>query len=106
MGKALVTFSDVSFAYEPHLPTVFEHVSFAVAKESLTVMVGPSGCGKSTLLRLASFLDAPQSGIVGNTARTRMVFQGAALLPWYTARENVEIGLSGHLYFSDMTAGL
>lgn len=95
MGKPLVTFSDVSFAYEPHLPTVFEHVSFAVAKESLTVMVGPSGCGKSTLLRLASFLDAPQSGIVGNTARTRMVFQGAALLPWYTARENVEIGLTG-----------
>jgi NitT/TauT family transport system ATP-binding protein len=95
MEKSLVTFSDVSFAYEPHLPTVFENVSFNVPKESFMVMVGPSGCGKSTLLRLASFLDIPQSGTVSNTARTRMVFQGAALLPWYTARENVEVGLTG-----------
>ena len=93
--KPLVTVSAVSFAYEPHLPPVFEKVDFAVSEGSFTVLVGPSGCGKSTLLRLISSLDMPQSGRVVNTARTRMVFQGAALLPWYTARENVEIGLTG-----------
>jgi NitT/TauT family transport system ATP-binding protein len=95
MEHPLVTFSKVSFAYEAHLPQVFENVSFSVPTDSFTVLVGPSGCGKSTLLRLASFLDIPQTGVVSNSARTRMVFQGAALLPWYTARENVEIGLTG-----------
>ncbi len=95
MEKSLVTLTNVSFAYEPHLPTVFEKVDFSVKEGSFTVLVGPSGCGKSTLLRLISSLDIAQSGRVVNTARTRMVFQGAALLPWYTARENVEIGLTG-----------
>lgn len=95
MSKPLVTLSDVTFSYEPHLPTVFEKVDFSVSEGSFTVLVGPSGCGKSTLLRLMTSLDTPQSGRVTNTARTRMVFQGAALLPWYTASENVEIGFTG-----------
>lgn len=95
MSKPLVSFTDVSFSYEPHLPPVFEHTSFTLPEGSFTVMVGPSGCGKSTLLRLCSHLDTPQKGKVENTARTRMIFQSAGLLPWYTARENVEIGLSG-----------
>ena len=97
MEKSLVAFDQVTFAYEQHLPPVFVDVSLMVAPESFTVIVGPSGSGKSTLLRLCSFLDLPQSGHIKNEARTRMIFQGAALLPWYTTLQNVLIGMTGML---------
>jgi multiple sugar transport system ATP-binding protein len=66
----------------------------------LVVVVGPSGCGKSTALRLVAGLDEPTSGqvIVDGKDVTHlppqdrdvaMVFQGYALYPHLTARENI-----------------
>jgi sulfonate transport system ATP-binding protein len=74
------------------MPAVLHAVSFALAPGTFTVIVGSSGGGKSTLLRLAAGLDAPTAGIVKNGARTRMIFQNAALLPWLSALDNVLIG--------------
>jgi multiple sugar transport system ATP-binding protein len=71
-----------------------------VESGELLVLVGPSGCGKSTALRLLAGLDTPDAGSIridGNdVSRTppqdrdvAMVFQGYALYPHLTARENI-----------------
>ena len=90
--EPILSFDSVSFAYSPHMPAVLRDVSFALMPGTFTVIVGPSGGGKSTLLRLVSGLDTPTSGTVTNKARTRMIFQNAALLPWLSALDNVLIG--------------
>ena len=58
-------------------------------------LVGASGCGKSTLLNLVCGLDAPSVGTVELPAggRPTLLFQEAALFPWLTATENVELPL-------------
>ena len=81
--------------------TALENVSFELPRGGFLAILGPSGCGKSTLLRVVADLVAPSSGEVslfGDTpaeVRRRrdigFVFQDAALLPWRTARENVEL---------------
>ncbi|ADG98086.1 ABC transporter related protein [Segniliparus rotundus DSM 44985] len=78
-----------------------DELSFEVAAGEFFVLVGPSGCGKSTLLDLLSGLLAPTSGalslngeaITGPGLDRGVTFQQYALLPWRTARGNVELGL-------------
>jgi NitT/TauT family transport system ATP-binding protein len=93
--KTALSFTRVSFRYDLTSPTVLEHVSFALAEGSFTSIVGPSGEGKSTILRLGIGLEKPVYGAVENTAKTRMVFQNGALLPWRTVLENVLLGFTG-----------
>jgi multiple sugar transport system ATP-binding protein len=79
-------------------------VSLAVEKGELVVVVGPSGCGKSTTLRIIAGLEEAESGVVriggksmaGVAPQERdvaMVFQGYALYPTMTVRENIEFPL-------------
>ena len=78
-------------------------VSFDLPRGGFLSILGPSGCGKSTLLRVAADLVAPSSGSVSLFGRSPsearrardlgFVFQDAALLPWRTVRENVELPL-------------
>src|SRR3954467_1179583 len=79
-------------------------VSFAIEKGELMVVVGPSGCGKSTTLRIVAGLEEADSGVVriGGKAMNKiapqdrdvaMVFQGYALYPQMTGRENIEFPL-------------
>ena len=79
-------------------------VSFAVKKGELLVVVGPSGCGKSTTLRIVAGLEEADGGDVrigGKSMRgvppqdrdVAMVFQGYALYPQMTVRENIEFPL-------------
>jgi ABC-type lipoprotein export system ATPase subunit len=89
------------------LPTT----SVAFGARRFHVVTGPSGSGKSTLLRLVSGLDRPTEGRVvtlGNdlstldrdglarlrAARIGIVDQVRDLVPFLTARENVELGLA------------
>ena len=78
-------------------------VTLALAPGEVLAVVGPSGSGKSTLLRLLTGLLAPAEGSVWIDGRdvTRvaperrpvaMVFQGFALLPHLTVRDNVGFG--------------
>lgn len=77
--------------------TVFEHVSFALARGEIVSLVGPSGCGKSTLLRAIAGLDKDAGGAVlideqvqrGLSAKVGMIFQEPRLLPWLTVADNI-----------------
>jgi NitT/TauT family transport system ATP-binding protein len=65
-------------------------------------LVGVSGCGKSTLLSIIAGLQDPDEGTVvaggrpvtGPGRDRGVVFQQATLLPWLTARKNVEFALA------------
>jgi NitT/TauT family transport system ATP-binding protein len=68
-------------------------VTLTVRRGEFVCLVGASGCGKSTLLNLLAGLDRAQSGTMEVAGRVSLLFQDAALFPWLTARENVELAL-------------
>jgi NitT/TauT family transport system ATP-binding protein len=77
------------------------NVSLTIERGTFVSLLGPSGCGKTTLLRIANGLVRPSRGevvidgvrITGPSADRAMVFQEFNLLPWRTARRNVEMPL-------------
>ena len=80
-----------------------ENLSLTVEEGEFVSIVGPSGCGKSTILNIvASFIDAT-SGVVKVGGKSHddkvpdglgYIFQKDTLLPWYTVRKNVGLGLA------------
>lgn len=80
---------------------VLDNVSLEVYAGELLVVVGRSGCGKTTVLNVFAGLIQPSGGdvtVCGTKpvqARKDMAYMFArdALLPWRTARGNVEYGL-------------
>ena len=102
-GASAVACRNVSmrFVTDRRTVTALENVSFAVERGGFLSLLGPSGCGKSTLLRIVADLIAPTTGQVSvfglspQDARQQrslgFVFQDAALLPWRTALQNVEL---------------
>jgi NitT/TauT family transport system ATP-binding protein len=68
-------------------------VSLQVQRGEFVCIVGASGCGKSTLLSLVAGLDRPTGGDLHVRGRVAMMFQEAALLPWRTTVQNVELAL-------------
>jgi NitT/TauT family transport system ATP-binding protein len=77
-------------------------VSLTVEQGEFVCIVGPSGCGKSTILNMIAGFTSPTAGrIEVNGARASgnvpdalgYIFQKDTLLPWYTVRQNVGLGL-------------
>ncbi len=76
-------------------------VSLSIETGTFVSLLGPSGCGKTTLLRIANGLIRPAQGqvsidgkrVTGPSADRAMVFQEFNLLPWRSARRNVEMPL-------------
>ncbi|MFC9440049.1 ABC transporter ATP-binding protein [Nocardia sp. NPDC057030] len=81
--------------------TAIQDISLDLRDGEFLVLVGPSGSGKSTLLDLLGGLSKPTAGeilldgkpITGPGLDRGIVFQQYALLPWRTARGNIEFGL-------------
>jgi multiple sugar transport system ATP-binding protein len=84
---------------------VLDDVTLDIGADEFLVVLGPSGCGKSTLLRAIAGLESIDSGSIeiDGTRVDRlppgkrgvaMVFQGYALYPHMSVRENIAFGLN------------
>jgi NitT/TauT family transport system ATP-binding protein len=83
-----------SFGIGAGAVTALRNIDLEVQPGEFVCLLGASGCGKSTLLNLVADLDKPTVGEVQiGTARPSFMFQEAALLPWLTARRNIELAL-------------
>jgi NitT/TauT family transport system ATP-binding protein len=77
-----------------------ERINLEIPEGQFVSIVGPSGCGKSTFLKIISGLLPDYDGAIevlqpasGGRAYA-MVFQDAALFPWYSVLSNVAYGLT------------
>jgi ABC-type lipoprotein export system ATPase subunit len=95
----------------PNRTPVLDGLTTSFPAGRLTAVIGPSGSGKTTLLHLLAGLDDPTAGEVellgtalgalDRAARARLrreqvalVGQDPALVPFLSARENVELALA------------
>ena len=75
-------------------PLVLDDVNLSIETGEFVCLLGASGCGKSTLLNLIAGLDRPTTGSIDVPAEgAAVMFQESALMPWLTARANVELAL-------------
>src|SRR5256884_1165589 len=75
-----------------------ENVDLDVPDGAFVSLLGPSGCGKSTFLKIVNGLLPATAGEirlhrVAKGRENAMVFQDAALFPWYSVLDNVAYGL-------------
>ncbi|MBU9867937.1 ABC transporter ATP-binding protein [Rahnella aceris] len=90
-----------SFQVGKQTREVLHDISLTLADNEFVSVVGTSGCGKSTLLSIAAGLEDYDSGdvqvdgktILGAGIDRGVVFQSYTLLPWLTARQNIEFAL-------------
>jgi multiple sugar transport system ATP-binding protein len=107
---AAITLTNLFKSFGP--VEVLKDINLSIADKEFCVLVGPSGCGKSTLLRMIAGLEEVQAGTIEiggetvNDMRPRdrnlaMVFQGYALYPHKTVKENLSFSLKMHKYKKD-----
>src|SRR5688572_14638961 len=76
---------------------VFDAIHFGIAKGEFVCIIGHSGCGKTTILNVLAGLESASAGhvfmdgreVAGPSLDRGVVFQGHALMPWLTVRQNV-----------------
>lgn len=100
----MIELLDIGKAYQTQAGTVHAigNVSLSIAEGEFVSIVGPSGCGKSTLLNMIAGFLPPTTGTVrveGQLVTDQVppklgyIFQKDTLLPWYSVRKNVALGL-------------
>ena len=101
---ATITLDRVDKRY-PNGYVAAKELTLSIEDGEFLVLVGPSGSGKSTVLRLIAGLEQPTGGriLIGGDDVTAkppqerdiaMVFQGYALYPHMTVRQNLGFGLT------------
>jgi len=76
---------------------VFDEVNFHIARGEFVCIIGHSGCGKTTILNVLAGLETASAGqvsmdgreVAGPSLDRGVVFQGHALMPWLTVRNNI-----------------
>ncbi|HNB36001.1 MAG TPA: ATP-binding cassette domain-containing protein, partial [Anaerolineales bacterium] len=99
-----------TFSLDGAMINAVDHVSFQVKSGEFVALVGPSGSGKTTMLSILAALLTPTSGQVwidgqdmskmNESQRVKLrrekigfTFQSNNLIPYLSARENVEFML-------------
>ena len=95
MPNEFLKVEDLGKAYgaEP----VFEGVNFSLSEGEFVCIIGHSGCGKTTILNALAGLETASTGHVFMDGREvvapgldrGVVFQGHALMPWLSVRDNI-----------------
>lgn len=101
MNRPLLELDGVTFGYGG-AALVLRDFSWQLEAGEFCCILGPSGSGKTTLLYLAAGIRQPQAGqvnlagaaVTGPSRRVGLMLQDYGLLPWYTARRNIEVGLA------------
>ncbi|MDH5178521.1 MAG: ABC transporter ATP-binding protein [Gammaproteobacteria bacterium] len=103
MANEHLILSQVGIAFPtPNGPfTALENVNLKIEKGEFVSLIGHSGCGKSTVLNIvAGLYQATTGGVILDGKEVdepgpdrAVVFQNHSLLPWLTARENVELAV-------------
>lgn len=76
---------------------VFDRLSLDLTEGEVCAIVGPSGVGKTSLLHIVAGLDDDFDGFVeGRPGEIGYLFQSPRLLPWRTARQNLELVIPDH----------
>ena len=90
--EPLISLKNISKTFDGH-SVALKNIDLEILKGQFVCIIGTSGSGKSTLLNLISGIDQPSEGTLKKPDRVAMVFQSGALLPWFTAIQNVMIVL-------------
>jgi len=80
---------------------VLANINLAVEEGEFVCIVGASASGKTTLMKIVAGVVAPDSGtiaiggqaVTGFPRTASIVFQNYSLLPWFSALENVRLGV-------------
>ncbi len=100
---ASLSLKNLSLTY-PNGARALDGIELEIEDGEFLAVLGPSGCGKSSLLRLVAGLETPTGGWIDMDGRdithvepkdrdVAMVFQGLALYPHMTVRDNMAFGL-------------
>ena len=100
----MITLDRVGKAYQSRQGTTHAvgEVSLDIAAGEFVSIVGPSGCGKSTLLNMIAGFLPPTTGQIRVDGRVvdgqvppalGYIFQKDTLLPWFSVKKNVALGL-------------
>jgi nitrate ABC transporter ATP-binding subunit len=85
---------------------IVKDFNLTIKKGEFVALIGHSGCGKSTVLSMVAGLNDVTGGgmilagkeLVGPGPDRGIVFQSPCLLPWFTAFENVMLGVDQVFY--------
>src|SRR5918993_1445335 len=102
--SAYVELSNLTKIYPtPKGPAIIvKDFNLTIKKGEFVCLIGHSGCGKSTVLSMIAGLNGITDGgiilagkeLAGPGPDRGVVFQSPSLLPWYTAFENVMLGIN------------